>query len=141
MLAIEKSLITLLLEGQRHNYTRLLARIHVADPWQVRAAEEYVRANFHLPVSLGDICLAAGVNSRTLQHSFRQKRGYTPMEFLRKLRLDRVRDELSLAQGNVSVTEVALNCGFSHLGRFARDYRAHFGERPSETLSRARRRK
>jgi AraC-like DNA-binding protein len=139
--AMAKSLITLLLEGHRHNYTRLLARAHAADPWQVRAAEEYIRANLDLPLSLGDICLAADVSARTLQHSFRRKRGYTPMEFLRKLRLERVRDELCRMERNVSVTEAALNCGFSHLGRFARDYRAHFGEKPSETLSRARPRK
>ena len=141
VLEIEKNLITLLLEGQRHNYTRLLVRVHSADPWQVRAAEEYIRANLHLPISLGDICLAAGVNSRTLQHSFRRKRGYTPMEFLRKLRLERVHDELCRMEQNVTVTDVALNCGFSHLGRFAGEYRAYFGERPSETLSRARRQK
>lgn len=134
----EKSLVTLLLEGQKHNYTRLLARARSAAPWQVRAAEEYIRANLHLPLSLGDICVAAGVSSRTLQHTFRRKRGYTPMEFLRTLRLEQVRAELSRSEPALSVTEAALNCGFTHLGRFAHDYRARFGEMPSETLSRSR---
>ncbi len=32
-----------------------------------------------------------------------------------------------------SVTDVALECGFSHLGRFSTRYRALFGESPSET--------
>jgi transcriptional regulator GlxA family with amidase domain len=31
---------------------------------------------------------------------------------------------------------VALRCGFRELGRFAADYRAAFGENPSETLRR-----
>jgi transcriptional regulator GlxA family with amidase domain len=39
-----------------------------------------------------------------------------------------------------SVTSVAFVCGFGNLGHFARDYRETFGERPSETLSRAARR-
>jgi len=35
---------------------------------------------------------------------------------------------------NLSVTEVALSCGFTHLSKFARDYQDRFGERPSVTL-------
>ena len=36
------------------------------------------------------------------------------------------------------VKSVALTHGFWHLGQFAHDYRATFGEMPSETLARAR---
>lgn len=41
---------------------------------------------------------------------------------------------------DISVTETALRWGFGHLGEFAGEYRARFGERPSDTLRRARRR-
>ena len=34
-----------------------------------------------------------------------------------------------------SVTRIALDNGFSHLGRFSVDYRDHFGESPRETLA------
>jgi len=37
------------------------------------------------------------------------------------------------ARGAAGVTKVALDCGFSHLGRFAAQYRAQFGELPSQT--------
>ena len=33
-----------------------------------------------------------------------------------------------------SVTDIALRCGFTHLGRFSVAYRTRFGESPSETL-------
>ena len=33
-----------------------------------------------------------------------------------------------------SVTQIALDTGFSHLGRFSVAYRAYFGEAPRETL-------
>jgi len=35
-----------------------------------------------------------------------------------------------------TVAEVAYRWGFTHLGRFAHDYRARYGEAPSTTLRR-----
>jgi transcriptional regulator GlxA family with amidase domain len=36
------------------------------------------------------------------------------------------------------VTEAALAFGFAHFGRFAQAYAARFGEKPSQTVKRAR---
>ncbi len=135
---LENEIVSLLLESQPHNYRRLLSRNAAAAPWQVRAAEEYISANAHLSLTLGDICLAAGVNSRTLQHSFLSKRRYSPMQFLRRVRMERVRADLSRPGGKATVTEVASSWGFLHFGRFASEYHARFGEKPSETLQRSR---
>jgi transcriptional regulator GlxA family with amidase domain len=54
---------------------------------------------------------------------------------LREMRLDRVRAELQASAGvsGSGVREVAQRYGFLHLGHFAAQYRARFGERPSET--------
>jgi len=50
-------------------------------------------------------------------------------------RLECARDRLIEAEaGDGSVTQVALDCGFSHLGRFSRDYQDRFGEKPFQTL-------
>jgi AraC-like DNA-binding protein len=38
------------------------------------------------------------------------------------------------AEPGTTVTSVALDSGFAHLGRFAAAYRHHYGESPSETL-------
>ena len=40
-------------------------------------------------------------------------------------------------EGAETVTDAAMRFGFRELGRFAVDYRAAFGESPSETLRRA----
>lgn len=136
---IEREILTLLLQAQPHNYRRFLHRHSSAGPWQVRAAEEFMCSNAHLPISLGDVCQAAGVNARTLQDSFQKKRGCTPMEFLRNSRLNEVRAALATSEGNTTVTGEAARWGFMHFGRFSREYQARFGELPSETLRRARR--
>jgi transcriptional regulator GlxA family with amidase domain len=59
------------------------------------------------------------------------------MAYLRSTRLELARAELVKAgrQGG-SVATVANALGFGHLGRFARDYEARFGELPSHTLCR-----
>lgn len=128
----ERNLISLLIEGHSHNYTRML-RDPSASLWQVRAVEEFIRANADQPLSLGDLAMAAGVSARALQYSFRKNRGYSPMRFLRTVRLERIRDELLNSDSGTSVSAVATHWGFLHFGRFAADYRRRFGELPSLT--------
>jgi AraC-like DNA-binding protein len=135
---LERELVSLLLQAQPNNYTRLLHRRSTASDWQLRAAEEFMRANAHLPLSLGDISLAAGVNARTLQNSFRKRRGCSPMRFLRDLRMEEVRAGLLDPEERTTVTSEAAHWGFVHFGRFSREYQARFGELPSETLRRSR---
>ena len=85
------------------------------------------------PADLADL---AGVSVRRLQQAFREHLGTTPFAHLHDLRLDRIHDDLVHGRG-VTVTEVALSCGITHLGRFAAAYRERFGELPSQTLARA----
>lgn len=87
--------------------------------------------------SAWDLAEAAGVSQRTLEIAFVDATGITPGKYLKRLRLNQVRE--SLAKGSsevISVTQAALSAGFTHLGRFSADYRQLFGELPSDTLSR-----
>lgn len=52
--------------------------------------------------------------------------------------MTRARGDLLRPAPGATVTNVAMDCGFSHLGRFSCDYCRHFGESPSETLRRGR---
>lgn len=57
----------------------------------------------------------------------------SPVTYLRTMRLNRVRSELRQCPAS-TVGDVAARWGFWHLSRFAREYRALFGELPSATL-------
>ena len=107
------------------------------DPFHLQRAETYIRALRSRPVSLSELVVVAGVSERTLQQSFLRYRGQSPSEFSRDLRLDLAREAIAL-RGDASVTQIALEFGFNHFGRFAQSYGARFGEKPSETLRRAR---
>ncbi len=74
---------------------------------------------------------------RSLYEGFRRFRGTSPMEFLRTMRLRRVREDLIDAPAGTTVSDVATRWGFYQFGRFAAQYRQLFGETPSATLRRA----
>jgi AraC-like DNA-binding protein len=138
MRQIERSLFTLILEGLRHNYSKFVnGPERSIAPWQVRTVEEFILENADQPLSLGDLAVIGGVSARSLQYTFRHHRGCSPMEFLRRIRLERVRNELIHAANGATVTSAAMRWGFLHLGRFAAEYRAGFKESPSETLRRS----
>lgn len=100
---------------------------------KVRQAEEYMRTHHAKPLTVPDIAKAVGVGPRKLQYLFRGVNGQSPWEALTATRLDRAREHLIAGGAETSVTDVALACGFTHLGRFSGAYRDRFGETPSQT--------
>ena len=87
------------------------------------------------PLRIEDLCARLRTSRRTLQNSFRQVTGASPLVYLRHLRLNAVRRRLmATTAGELSVSQAAIDGGFDHLGRFAGSYRALFGETPSRTV-------
>ncbi|WP_181420871.1 helix-turn-helix domain-containing protein [Rhodobacter viridis] len=89
-------------------------------------------------VSITEIAARVGIGMRCLQIAFAQHYGLTPREMLTRLRLDRARERLLAGEPGARVTAIALDAGFTHLSRFSVSYHQAFGERPVETLRRAR---
>lgn len=137
---LEQTVLTGFLLSHAHTYSDALLRPQsTAAPFYVRRAEAYIEAHFTEPLSLADIAAHAGVSARSLQNGFQNFRSTTPMAFLRALRLRRAHEILLLSDPKtVTVTEIALQCGFGHMGEFATAYKRAFGETPRQTLARAR---
>jgi AraC family transcriptional regulator, ethanolamine operon transcriptional activator len=90
------------------------------------------------PVTVRDLCSNTGVALRTLNRAFRERFGIGPKAYLMRRRLSSVRTELLRTPADTLVADVANRWGFWHMGQFARDYKATFGELPSETLRQSR---
>ena len=89
------------------------------------------------PLSLAELCDAAGVGKSKLHDCFVETHGVSPMAYMRARRLNAAREWLlDPFDPPRSVKDVALALGFVNGGRFAADYRSLFGETPSETFSR-----
>lgn len=132
---IEEALIVMFLKNSRHNFSHLLNRRHrdVA-PRQVRLAEAYIEAHWDQPITAELLAQLTNVSVRSLFHSFRTTRGYSPMAFAKRVRLRHARQMLLTAEPRTTVATVAYKCGFNSLGNFAGDYRKAFGELPSNTI-------
>jgi PAS domain S-box-containing protein len=102
-------------------------------PKAIRDVVRHIEANWNRPLSIPEIAREHGVSPRSIHKHFAAS-GITPMNFIKRMRLERARAQLGSPTVKTSVTGVAFACGFTNLGHFARDYRQAFGELPSETL-------
>lgn len=101
----------------------------------VSECQRLTLARVHAPPSIEELCTRLRASRRTLQDSFRTVAGTTPVDYLRALRLNLVREALhGTRSGEVDIGEIAVHAGFSQLSHFARRYRRLFGELPSQTL-------
>jgi AraC-like DNA-binding protein len=110
-------------------------RLHQPDVTsrQIMRAVDFMRANMHQPLTLSEVAEATGISVRSLQYGFRRFRNVTPLAYLREIRLEAVLTELSSPLNMLSIKDVALKWGFTHMGHFAARYREAYGETPSET--------
>ena len=134
---LEQALVSAFLAAATHRYRGQLDRpAPSAAPWQVKRAENYIEANWDKPVTIERLTEVTGASTRSIFRAFQQSRGYTPLEFAKRIRLGHARRMLQEAEGAISVTEVAFACGFADLGRFSKDFAQTYGELPSAVLRR-----
>jgi AraC family ethanolamine operon transcriptional activator len=106
----------------------------------VADAEDFLAAAMGRPIYTQEIAAALGVGQRLLTAAFSAVYGMSVHRYLLLRRLHLVRRSLmSPAGASTRIKTVALDHGFWHLGQFTRDYRAMFGETPTETLAGAHR--
>ena len=99
-------------------------------------AREYIEAHPGSPLGMETLTSVSGTSTRSLETAFREILGVTPVQYIRYSRLNVAKSRLRHADATMtSVTDTAQALGFSHLSRFAQNYRALFGELPSATLA------
>lgn len=104
----------------------------------VKAAEDYALSKIGQRIYVSDLCKATATSERALEYAFKTVMGLSPVQFLARLRLHRVREALLQAPAGsaATVSTIALDWGFWHFGEFARAYKELFNELPSDTLRR-----
>jgi AraC-like DNA-binding protein len=132
--SMEEILMLTLLSIQPSNYRLDSARATKVSPRQFKQAADYIEQHLDTDMRLSDIADAACCSIRSLTRSFQLACDTTPMQYVHRLRLQRVRAGLSTSHfDDHSIAEIAYLFGFRHLGEFNRKYRVAFGETPSAT--------
>lgn len=133
---LEQLLILGALLGAHHNYSaELVEPAPQPGPRTVTRAIELIEAHVDQPLTVAELAHAVGVSVRCLQEGFRRHLGTSPMAYLRDLRLAGAHRALvESSTDSTTVTAVAYQWGFTHLGRFSAAYRSKYGVAPSRTL-------
>jgi len=104
----------------------------------VERAREYIHGHCSERIRLSDLCRCAHTEARSLEIGFREICGMPPIAYVRAFKLAGVRRALlSAAPPLRTISEIACDHGFWHLGQFSAHYRKQYGERPSATRARA----
>ncbi|MEK9282918.1 helix-turn-helix domain-containing protein [Bradyrhizobium sp. ISRA442] len=103
-----------------------------------RNIQAVLSGNIGRPVYSEELARELGISVRAMHDAVQRYQDMSLHRYLRLRRLWLVRQKL--LAGGESVKACALAFGFWHLGDFARSYRLHFGETPSDTLVRSRQR-
>ncbi len=127
---------------------RMLGLLALADPAprstprtamrHARRAMDHIEAYFRDISTVAEIAEICGTGIRSLELAFRDVWGLSPNQALAETRLLAARRRLVLPGPDATVAQIAMECGFAHLGRFPAQYRTRFGELPSVTLKRSR---
>jgi AraC-like DNA-binding protein len=112
----------------RLNDDKIVAR----DQRRIDRLLAFVMGHLGAPITLEDMARAADLSPRALHLLCQRHLAATPMSVVRDMRLDAVRRQLRDVPER-PITEIALDHGFGHLGRFAAYYRERFGELPMQT--------
>lgn len=114
-------------DGNDRQHIPLAARIGFNHRALVEVAA-LMEANVEEPLTAVELARAAGLSLRQVQRMFQESLGTTPSKYYLKLRLRRARE--LLLQSQMSVTEIAITCGFQSTCHFSKSYRALYGRTP-----------
>jgi AraC-like DNA-binding protein len=136
--AAARLLAATLLSAFPNTWTREPRHLDRTDgtPTTLSRAIAFIETSSDIDITVVDIARAARVTVRAVQLAFRRHLDTTPMAYVRRVRLQRVHEQLHAATpgDGATVTTIAARWGFADLSRFASLYRRTYGQPPSNTL-------
>jgi len=94
---------------------------------QLDAGAAFIRTHRQDPLTLADICAAAGLSRAYLIRAFRQRFGLTPHGYLLDQRVQYARSQLRLGR---PIAEVAVDAGFADQAHLQRAFKRHLAASP-----------
>ncbi|EIK95726.1 AraC family transcriptional regulator [Pseudomonas sp. M47T1] len=97
-------------------------------PWQARRAKQLMLEQMSTSPSIADIAKACSLSRSHFSRAFKRTTGQSPRDWLLSARLSRAKE--LLADGNVPIAQVGLDCGFADQSHFTRVFTRCLGTTP-----------
>lgn len=97
---------------------------------RIKNVLEYVEKHYQVPISLGELAEVAGMNPQYFCRAFKEITMQSPMDYVIFYRLEQAAK--LLAATDLSVMEVALECGFNDCSYFIRVFKKQKGMTPNQ---------
>ena len=98
-------------------------------PWQENRIREYIEEHIREGITLAELALLVGLGQSHFSHAFRVSFGLAPHQYFNTRRIEAAKSLLS--NGDLSVTEIAEELGFSDISAFTSSFRKATGLTPS----------
>ena len=96
---------------------------------QIKKVLTKIRNDYSKQLTLDDLANEAQLNKQYFCRAFKQVTGKTPIDYLNYYRIECAAEQLSLSY--LSITDIALACGFNDLSYFNRLFKRNKGVTPS----------
>jgi len=103
----------------------------------LQAAEAIMLNNLTEHISVADVSRQLNVSERTLLYAFKNQFDMGPKAYMKVLKLNHAHHLLHRGIGSDTISAIARESGFWHMGQFHTDYKRFFGELPSDTVNSA----
>ena len=97
---------------------------------RVKKMLEYIHDNYMSEITTKVLASSANVSESECLRCFRNVLGITPIQYVKKYRLQIAADMLMTT--DYTITGIASRCGFGHMSYFARAFQGMFGVTPRE---------
>lgn len=126
-LIVRMTVLLLLGELRRDSPAEAAAAASLASRRRLEPLLEWMDASLAAPISLSDLEAHVHWSRRTLQYTFRAACGCTPMQWLRRRRLEKALQRLRNPLPGDTVASIARAVGFSSPITFSREFRRQYG--------------
>ena len=128
-----RELLYRVLEGPRGGFLRAAAMGHGQQSAIARVLET-IHADCARPLTVPELAHLAGMSESVFYEAFKSVTGATPIQYIKRLRLQEAHRQLTAGLSNVS--GAAYGVGYTSLSQFSREFTRVFGANPSEYVAR-----
>jgi len=119
----------ILSEGHYSTNSLRTARVHKR-MMQLKQVLEYIEENYASPITLDELAGSVGMSRKYFCRFFREMTHQTAFEYLNYYRIERACYQITAT--NLSITEVALSCGFNDLSYFIKTFKKYKQTTPKQ---------